>query len=242
MNTELQALIFDMDGTLVESERIHWQAWHDTLADHNLQAPSFQDFKKYVGMSDEQVAEDFCESGERKLDPLDLLRKKSARYLQLIPQIRLLPGVRDTIDRYRVRYPLAVASSSPYNDLIAILEHHKLRGHFSCIIGGDMVPHKKPEPDIYLLATGRLDVSPSACVAFEDSHSGVSAAKSAGLMAVAVPHSMSLDHDFSRADAVLGSMSEVDDALLQRLTVQGKPVPEEPASVDFNRPDRAGRE
>ena len=240
MDTVLQALIFDMDGTLVESERVHWQAWHDTLADHGLQTPSFEEFKKYVGMSDEQVAEDFSESGGRALDPSELLREKSVSYLQLIPQIRLLPGVRDTIDRYRERYPLAVASSSPYGDLIAILEHHKLLHHFSCIIGGDMVPHKKPEPDIYLLATSRMSVSPSACVAFEDSHSGVSAAKTAGLMAVAVPHSMSLDHDFSRADAILGSMSEVDDVLLQRLTALGRPAPEAVVSVNLNRPDRAG--
>lgn len=240
MNKMIEALIFDMDGTLVDSERTHWQAWHDTLVAHGLQVPAYADFKVYVGVSDEQMADEFCESSGRTLDPLQLVTVKSENYLRLISEVRLLPGVRDTIDRYRNRYRLAVASSSPYDDLIAILEHHDLRQHFSYVIGGDMVDRKKPNPEIYLKVTGLLGAAPSACVAFEDSHSGVSAAKNAGLLAVAVPHAMSMDHDFSRADIILESLSEVDDELLHKLASLNNRSPGAPASADINRRDRAG--
>ena len=80
-----------------------------------------------------------------------------------------------------------------------------------------MVPRKKPAPDIYRKAVSLLGMVPSACIAFEDSQSGVEAAKSAGLAAVAVPHAMSLDHDFSSADMVLDSLADFDERSLQLL-------------------------
>ena len=80
-----------------------------------------------------------------------------------------------------------------------------------------MVEHKKPAPEIYLLAVSRLGLIPADCIAFEDSQSGIAAAAAAGLATVAVPHAMSIDHDFSRADVVLNSLEDVDDALLRSI-------------------------
>ncbi len=213
----IKALIFDMDGTLVDSERVHWQAWHDTLAGHGMRVPDFSDFARYVGVSDEQMALDFTASGSGGVSPAQLVAEKRAAYLTLVPQISMLAGVRELISRYQGRYRMAVASSSPYGELIAILQHHRVQEYFEDVVGGDMVTKKKPDPDIYLCATARLGLSPHECVAFEDSSSGVTAAKRAGLTAVAVPHTMSLNHDFSGADVRLESLTEVDDLLLARL-------------------------
>ena len=124
---------------------------------------------------------------------------------------------RSQVERWRGRYSMAVASSSPYRELIALLEHNGLRDHFVQVVGGDMVHRKKPAPDIYRKAVSLLGMVPSACIAFEDSQSGVEAAKSAGLAAVAVPHAMSLDHDFSSADMVLDSLADFDERSLQLL-------------------------
>ncbi|MGI9537681.1 MAG: HAD family hydrolase [Desulfocapsaceae bacterium] len=216
--TTINALIFDMDGTLVDSERIHWQAWKETLAIHGIQIPDYEDFKKYVGVSDEHMAQEFSDAAEAELDPTRLVSGKCRAYLELVPEISLLPGVRQTLDRWRDRYPLAIASSSPLSELFAILGHHGLGDRFDQVVGGDMVARKKPNPEIYQMVVGLLGVPASTCIAFEDSQSGVAAAKSAGLVAVAVPHAMSADHDFSGADIILETLSDFDEGVLQKLS------------------------
>ena len=238
----IKALIFDMDGTLVDSERVHWQAWHDTLQVYAMKVPEFSDFGRYVGVSDEQMALDFTASGGAGVSPAQLVAEKRAAYLTLVPQINMVAGVREIISRYQGRYRMAVASSSPYDELIAILEHHRLQEYFEDVVGGDMVAKKKPDPEIYLSVTARLGLSPHECVAFEDSGSGVAAAKRAGLAAVAVPHTMSLNHDFSEADIRLESLLEVDDLLLARLAQaagQGRLAKSDPV---INPPGAADRE
>ena len=213
----IKALIFDMDGTLVDSERVHWLAWKQTLAADGMDIPDYNDFKKYVGVSDEQMAQEFSAAANEKLDPHHLVTRKCSAYLDLVPQIELLPGVVQTLERWRGRFSMAVASSSPCRELIALLEHHDLRNRFVQVVGGDLVPRKKPAPDIYQMVVSLLGVSPSACIAFEDSQSGVAAAKGAGLTVVAVPHPMSADHDFGNANVVLDSLVDFDERLLQEL-------------------------
>ena len=218
----IKALIFDMDGTLVDSERIHWQAWKETLAVHGMSVPDYGDFKKYVGVSDEHMAQEFSDAASSKLNPAWLVSGKCLNYLEMVPEISLLPGVKQTLDHWRDRYPLAIASSSPSSELAAILGYHGLEDRFDHVVGGDMVAREKPDPEIYQMVAGLLGLPPSACVAFEDSQSGVMAAKGAGLMAVAVPHEMSADHDFSGADIILNTLSEFDDDALQQLAARSR--------------------
>jgi HAD superfamily hydrolase (TIGR01509 family) len=217
----LKALIFDMDGTLVDSERIHYRAWQQTLAGHRVEAPGYHQFGVYVGASDERMALDFIV--EYRLDTgVDVLVAcKQAAYLELVSEIELRPGVREVIERFYGRYRLAVASSSPSAEIIEILALHQLRDCFEPVVGGDMAASKKPRPDIYLKALGLLNLGPDECIACEDSESGVWAAKSAGLYTVAIPHEMSRDHDFSAADARLQSLAQLDDGLL---ATAGQPV------------------
>ena len=215
---KITAMIFDMDGTLVDSERVHWQAWKQTLGTHGITVPGYTEFKKYVGVSDEQMALEFSEAADSELDPDKLVSRKCQTYLELIPRIKLLPGVVDLLDRWHHRCSMAVASSSPHRELVALLDHHGLNDRFLHVIGGDMVTRKKPDPEIYVMAVNRLGVPPSSCIAFEDSQSGVASAKSAGLTAVAIPQPMSADHDFSRADLVLESLADFDEHLLKQLS------------------------
>ena len=88
--TTIKALIFDMDGTLVDSEKIHWQAWKETLAVHGLKVPDYGEFKKYVGVSDEQMAQEFSAAAPGELDPAQLVHGKCRTYLKLVPEISLL--------------------------------------------------------------------------------------------------------------------------------------------------------
>lgn len=210
----LKALIFDMDGTLVDSERVHYRAWQRTLSAHRVETPGYLQFAAYVGASDEQMAVDFIETCRLDAGVAELIGQKRSAYHELVPEIELLPGVREVIDRFSGRCRLAVASSSPSAEIIDILSFHGLRDSFEPVVGGDMAAAKKPRPDIYLKALDLLDLHPGDCIAFEDSESGVRAAKSAGLYTVAIPQEMSRDHDFSAADARMQSLTQLDEALL----------------------------
>jgi len=213
----ITALIFDMDGTLVDSERVHWLAWEQSLAAEAVAVPDYDEFKKYVGVSDEQMALEFSAGAPPGLNPRTLVARKCRAYLDLVPRIELLPGVIQILERWQGRLAMAVASSSPHRELIALLEHHGLQDRFAEVVGGDMVARKKPAADIYRLVLSRLGVAPSACIAFEDSQSGIAAAKGAGLTAVAVPHAMSADDDFSSADLIIDTLADFDEQLLYQL-------------------------
>lgn len=94
-----------------------------------------------------------------------------------------------------------------------------------------MAANKKPQPDIYLRALHLLDLAPGQCVAFEDSQTGVMAAKRAGLYAVAIPHEMSREHDFSGADALIHGLAGLDDSLLAMLEASAPELPRPPYPV-----------
>jgi HAD superfamily hydrolase (TIGR01509 family) len=220
----IEALIFDMDGTLVDSEPLHHQAWQQTLADHGGASFSWRQFLAYVGTSNEKVAEDFIAAASLDIEVAELVHRKQARYLHLIPQLTVLPGVRTVLQRFAECCRLAVASSSHLLELQKILNTHELNHYFEVVVGGDMVVKKKPAPDIYLETCRRLGLPPRCCLAFEDSESGVQAAKNAGLPVVAVPSAWSREHDFTRADLVISMIDQVDSAVLDGFTPPCAPV------------------
>ncbi len=213
----IEALIFDMDGTLVDSERLHFESWRETLARHQVEHFPFADFVAYVGTSNEKLAEDYISSQRLTISVNELVHEKQRIYLEMIPEIELLPGVRRTIERFHGTMRLAVASSSHRIELDRILETLGLAACFEKVVGGDMVQRKKPDPEIYLKTCQEMGLHPSLCAAFEDSATGVAAARMAGMLVVAIPHSLSKHHDFSSADLVVSRMDEVDGSLFKRL-------------------------
>lgn len=214
----IQALIFDMDGTLVDSEGLHYEAWKKVLAGYNVNNFAFNDFVTYVGASNEKLAEDYIKSAGLAIGIEALVAEKQLIYLEMIQDIKLLPGVATTIDRYHGTFRLAVASSSHCIELEKILATINLRDCFEQVVGGDLVSRKKPDPEIYLKTKNLLGLQAHQCVAFEDSEAGLNAAKNAGMYGIAVPHSLSLHHNFERADLVVDRIDLADDKLLRSLS------------------------
>jgi len=215
----VEALIFDMDGTLVDSEHLHYESWRKTLAGHSIDQFPYDEFVAYVGTSNEKLAEDYIRSTGLAISVEELVSQKQLIYLEMIPGIELLPGVRKTVELFHGTLRLAVASSSPRIELDRILETLGLAACFETVVGGDMVVRKKPDPEIYLKTCHSMALPPSACAAFEDSETGVVAAKEAGMLVVAIPHGLSIHHDFSRADLVVSRMDEVDNSFFRRVAV-----------------------
>lgn len=211
----IKGLIFDMDGTLVDSEGLHFAAWRETLSAYGIHSFPLTDFDRYIGVSNEQLADDYIQGHRLAVDIVTLVTEKQNRYLQLLPGIRPKPGVREIISRCHGHYQLAIASSSDRLELHHILLSLGLTDYFAEVVGGDMVSRKKPDPEIYLQAMSRLGLRPEECVAFEDSAPGVAAAKDAGMFAIAVPSPLVTGGDFSRADTVLSRIDLADEHLLR---------------------------
>lgn len=213
----IKAFIFDLDGTLADTEMLHFQAWKKTLLQNGVINFSFETFLKFVGTSNEKVATDYIASDKINKSVSELIREKQSIYIDLIPEVRLCQGVEDILARYHGKRLMAVASSSYKREVMAILEAQGIAGYFSEVVGGDMVEKKKPDPEIYLKTLGLLDVSPEECLAFEDSSHGLNAAKNAGMLGIAIPNKFTRNHDFTRADCILDSFFQVNDDLLKTL-------------------------
>ena len=213
----IQALIFDLDGTLVNTEMLHFKAWKEALLQNGVKDFTLEDFLRYVGTSNEKVANDYIQSDGITKSQIELITEKQTLYMNLIPEVELCTGAREILERFHGKMSLAVASSSHEKEVRAILNTHDLLSFFQVILGGDMVQKRKPDPEIYLKAQALLGKMPSECAAFEDSGPGLNAAKNAGIKAIVVPNEFTRDHDFSRADSIVSSFNVVNPVLLQGL-------------------------
>jgi len=218
----IKTLIFDLDGTLANTEYLHHQAWKKTLLNNGVTHFPLEKFIGYIGTSNEKVAEDYIKSDNIDKNIAQLVREKQILYRNLIPEIQLTLGTREIINRYHTSFRLAIASSSHKQEIMLLLKNQQLESYFDLIIGGDMVIQKKPSPEIYLKVQQTLAVAPHECIAFEDSEHGLNSAKNAGMYGVAIPNEFTLNHNFKKADLILNNLNEMDDEKITTL-LQNQP-------------------
>ena len=204
----LQALIFDFDGLIVDTEKPGFDSWNELYQDFG-QKLTLADWTKatgYVGGFDPGVHLEGLL--ERKLDWAELIPRREARNWELTLQQSVLPGIRDLMTAAtQVGIRIGVASNSGFGWVNDGLERLGLRGFVSAICTRDMVMSPKPAPDVYLKTAETLQVAPSYSVALEDSEPGSRAAKAAGMRVVAIPNQFSERQDLSVADLVVSSAS-----------------------------------
>lgn len=220
----IEALIFDVDGTLADTEEAHRQAFNDAFRAHGLEfcwsRELYGELLQVTG-GKERLAAFFDRvrpppSERGRLSGLipRLHATKTAFYLESIKagKVPLRPGVRRLMDEARAAgVRLAIASTTSPDNVSALLEGalgDDALAEFSVVATGDAVPRKKPAPDVYLLALGRLGIAPHRAIAFEDSAIGVAAAKAAGVFTVAAPTDWTRGQDLAAADLVLPSLAD----------------------------------
>ena len=229
----LEALIFDLDGTLADTEETHRQAFNAAFIESEL----------WWDWSPQRYAELLHVSGGKErilhyVDTLGLPAAERARLLELVPALHrtktriytelleqgkrpFRPGVAKLLQAASdAGLKLAIASTTTSANIDALLRANLSQAPhlaFSVIACGDQVRAKKPAPDLYNLVVASLHLPATNCIAFEDSLNGLRAAKAAGLVTVVTPSRWNASDDFSGADRVLASLEEVDVRGLERL-------------------------
>ena len=220
----IEALIFDVDGTLADTEEAHRQAFNDAFRAHGLDfcwsRELYRELLQVTG-GKERLAAFFHRTRLTASDRIllsglipRLHATKTSFYRESMGRGRvpLRSGVRRLMAEARAAgVRLAIASTTSPDNVSALLEGalgYGALNEFSVIVTGDAVSRKKPAPDIYLLALSRLGITARRAVAFEDSAIGVAAAKAAGLLTVATPSDWTREQDLAAADLVLPCLAD----------------------------------
>ncbi len=220
----IKAVIFDMDGVLVDSDPYQSSAFQKVFKPYGvkLTRKNFTGFGKTVL---ENVTEIAKQNGITA-DISELVKERQKIYLSLIKgNIKAVKGAENLVKELSSIYPLAIASSSVIKIILLNLDCMKLADKFKVFVGGDMVPNGKPSPDIFLKASELLNVSPDSCLVIEDAENGVKAAKAAGMACIAVPNKYTKNQDFSMADKAVKSLSEISIEQIETISTNNKNDP-----------------
>lgn len=188
MSIPIKAVIFDMDGVLIDSEPYWKKADAEFFVKHNKKHTS-EINKKIMGMGQREIIEYFKKRYGFIGDTYVLIsERREILYKQLLPKIKLMTGVKKLIDKiHQKKLALAVATSGhSVEKTVEILKKLRINSYFKTIVSGDDVLYGKPAPDIYLRSGEKLSIEPKNCLVIEDAPSGVKAGKAAGMMVYGV--------------------------------------------------------
>lgn len=191
----LQAIIFDFDGVIADSERLHLRSYQDVLTPRGVDLTAEQYFTHYLGYDDAGLLRALARDRQQSWDDqtiAGLIAAKTTRYEDLAARGEMLfAGAASFIRQAAAAVPIAIASGALTHEIESILDRASLRGVFRTIVGADQTMRSKPSPDPYLEALHRLSsashqLDPAMTVAIEDSVWGLVSARTAGLRCVAV--------------------------------------------------------
>ncbi len=216
---QISAIVFDMDGLIVDTESIYFQAFQK-MAEGYGHAFTHDQFSGFVGYTIHENIRDIKRMFGITEDDDVLIDEQRKTYLELVRSTPLvpMPGFAEVLaTAVRLDMHRAVASSAARLEVETVLDRlftHNEFGvsrddAFRVTVTGDDVVHNKPHPEMYRLIADRLDVPAQECLACEDSQAGIESAAAAGMRCAAVPNIHTRGHDFSRADIVLDSLAAV---------------------------------
>lgn len=180
-----QALIFDCDGTLTDSMPLHYVAWRRTLDRHGIQFPEAR-FYAMGGVPTDKIIETLCHEQSLVVDVPAIAEEKEREFLLTLHDVRPNRPVCDIARGHHGRLPMAVASGGIRSVVMDQLIKIEMQHYFAVVVAAEDTQRHKPEPDVFLEAARRLQVSPAGCLVFEDTDIGLLAAKRAGMEAVDV--------------------------------------------------------
>jgi HAD superfamily hydrolase (TIGR01509 family) len=219
----ITTIIFDLDGLLADTEKLHRQAYQKALAEAGI-ALADAEYEEHWIRQGKGIA-DYMANRGLAADP-DLLRsRKGDLYRDLVSSsAEFMPGADVALRTFFGRKALALATASYRDAAMAVLAKLGIGHMFACIATHAEAARTKPWPDIFIHVAGALSVSPAECLVVEDSEKGVLAAAAAGMRSVAVPNVHTRNHDFRRATVVLQSLHALTPELVDGLDADRRPA------------------
>ena len=184
---QVQAVIFDMDGVIVDSEPLHERAFLEVVREIGYTDKLKLRFADYIGRSDQEFWTDFVARHKPPQSAEDLLVRKRRRMIEIIRREKpLFDGVPTLLQKLVAWYALALASGSERMVVAEVLELKSLKRFFSAVVTASEVQNGKPAPDIFLRTAELLRVPPQGCCVIEDSKPGIAAGLAAGMQVIAI--------------------------------------------------------
>ena len=205
----IKAVIFDMDGVIVDSEPINYEVIRITFEKAGVKISKKEFIEEWIVKG--TGSREAIKRHNIKMSSEDLQKIKKKIYLDILKRkVKLKPNAKRTIINLHKKYKLALASQGHRYNIDIIVKKFKLSKFFQAIIGKQDVNKGKPNPEIFLKASKELKVKPEECLVIEDTEKGIIAAKRAGMVCIAVPDTWTKKYnDFSKADLVVNLLGEI---------------------------------
>ena len=216
----IRGVLFDLDGTLADTEPLQWEAYRRALAPFGVDVDMEEYRRRWIAV--DGGAEYACATYGLPIDAAELRRRKTLEYHALIAaRVAPRPGAHAVLERLRPQYRLAIATNSVRAEVDVVLGHLGIAGLVDTVVTREDYAAPKPAPDAYRAAAGALGLPAAECAVVEDTARGVRAGVAAGCVVVALATELTFDNDFAGAARRVTTLDEVTAPLLQALSRPG---------------------
>lgn len=213
----MKAIIFDMDGVIINSEPLHIELERKLLEELGGTITD-EEHGHFIGTTDYYMWSILKERFNIGLSVEEMVNMKRKRFRDNIHRIELVDNFQDFFIRVcKADYKLALASSNNRATVDLIMDKFDLSKGLQVSMSGEEVEKGKPDPEIFLRTAEKLRLQPAACLVIEDAENGVAAAKAAGMKCIGIQHPGFQDQDLSRADLIINNFNELDLAIVGRI-------------------------
>jgi len=220
--TATRAVLWHMDGTLIDSEEFHWISWRDALANEGMAITRGQ-FLSSFGQRNDSIIPQWLGAATTPERIQRIANAKEELYRDLVRKkgISPLPGVANWLRRlHEEGWLQAIASAAPHPNIEVVLEALGAAHRFQAIVSAEDVHRGKPDPEVYLTAASRVGVPPGSCVVVEDAAAGIEGARNAGMRSIGVSH----NGKHLSADVVVQSLDLLDSDAFETLLQRSSPT------------------
>lgn len=215
MSSPFQAIFWDNDGVLVDTERLYYRATREALAEKGLELTPELYFQYFLA-SDRGTVAFATDRGLAESEAVQIRERRNRNYRELLQTEPIaIAGVREALETLRPHFRMGIVTSSLRSHFETIHRRTGLLGYFDFVLAQNDYAASKPSPDPYLAAIAKCSVPPDRCLAIEDAPRGLVSAKAAGIACWVIPNALTRFDTFAHADRVLPSVTAVAAALLE---------------------------